>query len=110
MRDSRIRPYTVSPYSHPVGHIGEDPGPIGCFLAERYPPVSAAEALAYQVGHDRVARVHHIHPSNPADETGFTLFRATSLEPVTETNDTFGLGDRRVVPAITISSTRPRIL
>ena len=40
----------------------------------------------------------------PSDETCFTLFEAPSLDLVTEANDRFGLGYRRVVAAIAISS------
>ena len=86
-----------------------EPSRVGRFLAERYLSAPTAEALASLVNRDRAAAratsVRHIQTIYvPADETCFTLFEAASLELVTETSDRFGLGYRRVVPAITIGS------
>ncbi len=111
MRVSRIRPGTIRPYRCPVNLPGE-PSRAGRYLAERYLPAPTPEALASHVDHDRTAAramsIRHIQTIYiPADETCFTLFEAASLELVTETSDRFGLGYRRVVPAITLDSPEP---
>ncbi len=85
-----------------------EPTQVRQFLAERYLSALTPEALASQVDHDRAAAramsIRHVQTIYvPADETCFTLFEADSLELVTETSDRFGLGYRRVVPAIAIS-------
>jgi len=92
-----------------VGLPAESPGQIGCFLAERYLPVLSTQALASRVDQDRAAAcalsIRHVQTIYvPSDETCFTLFEAPSLDLITEANDRFGLGYRRVVPAVAISS------
>jgi Protein of unknown function (DUF4242) len=92
-----------------VSSLPGEPGRVGRFLAERYLSAPTSEALASQVDRDRAAAhemsIRHVQTIYvPADETCFTLFEAPSLELVTETSDRFGLGYRRVVPAIAICS------
>lgn len=109
MRVSRIRPGTVRIYIRPVGLPVESLGQVECFLAERYLPVLSTQALESRVDQDRAAAcalsMRHVQTIYvPSDETCFTLFEAPSLDLVTEANDRFRLGFRRVAPAIAISS------
>ena len=88
-----------------MGSSAGNPSPVGCFLAERYLPVPTPEALASLIDRDRTAAramsIRHVQTIYvPADETCFTLFEAPSVQLVTEASERFGLGYRRVVPAI----------
>jgi hypothetical protein len=83
---------------------------MGLFLVERYLPGLASEQeLASLVERDRAAALavsaRHLQTIYvPADETCFTLFEAPSADLLTAICDRFGLGYRRVCPALTVFS------
>lgn len=109
MRTLRIRPHALGTYIRPVGAPEKDTGRTGRFLAERYLSAATPQVLAARVDDDRAAacamRIRHIQTIYvPADETCFTLFEAPSPDLVTEASERFGLGYRRVMPAITFES------
>ena len=90
------------------------PVPVTSFLAERYLPTATREVLDVLVDRDRsaadVMAIRHVQTIYvPEDETCFTLFEAQSAELITAASERFGLGYRRVVPAIALHSPDPSV-
>ncbi len=112
MRVSRIPPDARDHSLGPVTTSARAPVPVTSFLAERYLPAVTREVLDVLVDRDRsaadVMSIRHIQAIHvPEDETCFTLFEAQAAVVIAAASERFGLGYRRVVPAIFLQSRDP---